>query len=105
MAISGGLAALAGATEVMGVHRRFIEGFSPDLGFTGIAVAVLGRNHPIGVVLTAFLFGILSTGGIYLERATNISSNIVVLIQGLVILFVAAPEIIKQIMPNKGGIK
>ncbi|MFW6029138.1 MAG: ABC transporter permease [Halanaerobiales bacterium] len=102
MAISGGLAALAGVTEVMGVHRRFIEGFSPDLGFTGIAVAVLGRNHPIGVILTAFLFGILSTGGIYLERATNVSSNIVVLIQGLVILFVAAPEIIKQFMPKKG---
>lgn len=94
MGLSGGLAGLAGATEVMGKYHRFIEGFSPSFGFTGIAVAILGRNHPFGVVLTAFLFGILDTGALRMARVTNVSSNLVTVIQSLVIISVAAPELI-----------
>ncbi|HYE82141.1 MAG TPA: ABC transporter permease [Clostridia bacterium] len=95
MAISGGIAALAGLCEVLGKYYRFIEGFSPSYGFTGIAVAILGRNHPFGVILTALLFGILDAGALRMDRLTSISSNMVMVIQSLVILFVAAPEIIK----------
>ena len=62
MVLSGGLAALAGITEVFGKYHRFIEGFSPSFGFTGIAVAILGRNHPAGVLLTALLFGMMDMG-------------------------------------------
>lgn len=95
MVLSGGIAALAGITEVFGKYHRFIEGFSPSFGFTGIAVAILGRNHPAGVMLTALLFGILDMGSLRMSRETMVSTNMVVVIQSLVILFVAAPELIK----------
>ncbi len=95
MAIGGSIASLAGITEVMGKQYRFIEGFSPSYGFTGIAVAVLGRNHPVGVVLSALLFGILDNGSLRMSRETAISSSIIVVIQSLVILFVSAPRLIE----------
>lgn len=97
MALSGGIAALAGITDVMGRYQRFIDGFSPSYGFTGVAVAVLGRNHPLGVILTSLLFAILDSGAMRMTRVTSISANMVNVIQGLVILFVAAPEIINFI--------
>ncbi|MCI8722109.1 MAG: ABC transporter permease [Ruminococcus sp.] len=95
MLLSGGIAALAGVTEVFGKYHRFIEGFSPSFGFTGIAVAILGRNHPAGVMLTAFLFGIMDMGSLRMSRETMVSTNMVTVVQSLVILFVAAPELIK----------
>lgn len=95
MTLSGGIAALAGITEVFGKYHRFIEGFSPSFGFTGIAVAILGRNHPIGVLLTACLFGIMDMGSLRMSRETMVSTNMVTVIQSLVILLVAAPELIK----------
>lgn len=101
MMLSGGVAAMAGTTEVMGKYGCFIEGFSPSFGFTGIAVAILGRNHPVGVLLTAFLFGILDTGALRMGRVTNVSTNIIVVVQSLVILLVSAPEIVKLIQRRK----
>ncbi len=93
MAISGGLAGLAGSTEVLSKYYRFIEGFSPSFGFTGIAIAILGRSHPIGVAITAFLFGLLDTGALRMARVTNVSSNLVTVIQSLVIISVATPQL------------
>lgn len=101
MMLSGGIAAMAGTTEVMGKYGSFIDGFSPSFGFTGIAVAILGRNHPAGVLLTAFLFGILDTGALRMGRVTNVSANIIVVVQSLVILLVSAPEIIKMVQIRK----
>lgn len=95
MTLSGGIAAMAGVTEVFGKYHRFIEGFSPSFGFTGIAVAILGRNHPAGVLLTALLFGIMDMGSLRMSRETAVSTNMVIVIQSLVILLVAAPELIK----------
>lgn len=95
MTLSGGIAALAGVTEVFGKYHRFIDGFSPSFGFTGIAVAILGRNHPAGVLLTALLFGIMDMGSLRMSRETLVSANMVTVIQSLVILFVAAPELIR----------
>ena len=103
MMLSGGIAAMAGSTEVMGKYGCFIDGFSPSFGFTGIAVAILGRNHPIGVLLTAFLFGVLDTGALRMGRVTNVSANIIVVVQSLVILLVSAPEIIKFFKRTKEG--
>ena len=97
MCLSGTIASLAGITEVLGKQYRFIEGFSPSFGFTGIAVAVLGKNHPIGVILSAFLFGALDNGALRMSRETIVSSSIVLLIQSLVILFVSAPKIFEFI--------
>ena len=103
MVLSGGLAGLAGVTEVFGKYHRFIEGFSPSFGFTGIAVAILGRNHPAGVLLTALLFGIMDMGSLRMARVTNVSTNMVTVVQSLVILLVAAPELIKWNKNRKRG--
>lgn len=95
MAISGGVAALAGAVEVMGVHRYFVKGLSPGFGFDGIAVAVLASNHPIGALFSALLFGALRSGSMEMDRSTDIPGDFVVIIQALVIIFVAIPWVIR----------
>ena len=68
MTLSGGIAAIASVTEMFGKYHRFIEGFSPSFGFTGIAVAILGKNHPVGVILTALLFGMMDMGALRMSR-------------------------------------
>jgi simple sugar transport system permease protein len=106
MLISGMFAGIGGAGEVLGLHKRFIFGFSPGYGFDGIAVAVLGRNHPVGVVLGALLFGALRNGGMVMKQVTNVPTDLVVVIQGIVILFVAAPEIFRIVRRiREGGIR
>jgi len=95
MAISGAIAGLAGSTLVLGVLHRFITNFSPGYGFTGIAVAVLARNHPWGVVPAALLFGALQAGGLSMQLFARIPSDLMTVIQGLVILFVSAPSLIR----------
>ncbi len=106
MVISGMIAGLGGSGEVLGLHKRFIFGFSPGYGFDGIAVAVLGRNHPVGVVLGALLFGALRNGGMVMKQMTNVPTDLVVVIQGIVILFVAAPEMFRIFRKLKeGGIR
>ena len=101
MAVSGGLAGLAGMTEVFGKHGSFIDGFSPGFGFTGIAVAVLGANNPFGLILTAILFGAMDAGAMKMSYVAGISANMVQVIQGLVILFVATPAIARRILFRK----
>jgi ABC-type uncharacterized transport system permease subunit len=91
MAVSGALAGMVGVNEVLGFRYRYYQGFSPGWGFTGIAVALLGRNHPLGVLLAALLFGALSRGGLFVDIFTeNVSKDLVLVLQALVILFVAA---------------
>jgi len=91
MAISGGLAGMVGINEVLGYRYRYYDGFSDNYGFTGIAVALLGRNHPVGVVLAALLFAVLQRGGVPVDAFTQlVSKDIVQILQALVILFVAA---------------
>jgi ABC-type uncharacterized transport system permease subunit len=91
MAISGGLAGMVGINEVLGYRYRYYDGFSANYGFVGIAVALLGRNHPVGVFLAAILFAILLRGGIFVDAFTmHVSKDIVDMLLGIVILFVAA---------------
>src|SRR5215217_6314115 len=91
MAISGALAGMVGINEVLGYRYRYYDGFSDNYGFTGIAVALLGRNHPAGVVLAALLFAVLQRGGVPVDAFTqHLSKDIVQILQALVILFVAA---------------
>jgi simple sugar transport system permease protein len=101
LVISGALAGLGGAGEVLGVHRRFIDGFSPGYGWDGLAVALIGGLNPIGALLAALLFGILRSGGMTMNRVTGVPIDIVTILQGLVILFVAAPVIIKYLRKRR----
>ncbi len=93
MCISGALAGLVGVNEIMGVHHRLMLDFTGGYGFVGIAVALMGRNHPIGIIFAALLFGMLYQGGAELSfEMPTITRDVVVVIQGLVILFTGALE-------------
>ena len=93
MCVSGALAGFVGINEIMGVQHRLLLDFTGGYGFVGIAVALMGRNHPIGVFLAALLFGALYQGGTELSfEMPTITRHMVVVIQGLVILFSGALE-------------
>jgi simple sugar transport system permease protein len=94
MFISGALTGLAGGIEVLGVHKYFIKGFSPGYGFDGLAIAVLGQNDPFGVLAAALLYGALRSGAQVMDRATRIPKDFVVVLQALIIIFVATPGIL-----------
>jgi simple sugar transport system permease protein len=91
MALSGALAGMVGINEVLGYRYRYYDSFSSGYGFTGIAVALLGRNHPVGVILASLLFGALLRGGLFVDIFTeHVSKDLVMVLQGIIILFVAA---------------
>jgi simple sugar transport system permease protein len=93
MVISGGLAGCLGVNELMGSEHRILLDFPGGAGFVGIAVALMGRNHPVGIVAAAILFGALYQGGSQLSfDMPHVNRDMVVLIQGLVILFCGALE-------------
>jgi len=102
--VSGAIAGLGGSGEILGVHRRFIQGFSPGYGWAGLAVALVGGLHPYGVILAAVLFGALRSGGMVMTRVTGVPLDIVFLLQALVILFVAAPKLIRTLL-RRGGLR
>ena len=95
MLVSGALAGLAGSAQVLGTDHWVGQGFSAGYGFDSIAIALLGKSHPLGVVLSALLFGILRSGATEMQSMAEIPIDIISIIQGLVIIFVAAPEIIR----------
>ncbi|HJQ56202.1 MAG TPA: ABC transporter permease, partial [Vineibacter sp.] len=91
MCLSGALAGFVGVNEILGVHHRLILNFTAGYGFAGIAVALMGRNHPVGIVLASLLFGALQQGGAELAfDIPAITRETVVVIQGLIILFCGA---------------
>jgi ABC-type uncharacterized transport system permease subunit len=95
MTVSGALAGLAGTAQVLGVDHWVGAGFSAGYGFDSIAIALLGKNHPVGVVLAALLFGTLRSGATRMQSLAGIPIDIISIIQSLVIVFVAAPAIIR----------
>ncbi|MBV9170122.1 MAG: ABC transporter permease [Chloroflexi bacterium] len=95
MAISGGLAGLAGSLEVVGLNFYHTAGFSVGYGFDSIAVALLGRGDPIGVIPSALLFGALRAGSSRMQFLSQIPIDIIDVIQALVLIFVAAPALIR----------
>lgn len=103
MALSGALAALAGAGEVMGVNHNIAQGFSPGYGYDSIALALMGGSNPLGVVLAALLFGALRNGATDMQALAGIPIDIVSIVQAFVIMFVAAPAIIRWIYRLKAG--
>lgn len=90
MLVSGAVAGLGGAEEVMGVYRAYFDGFSPGYGFDGIAVAMLANFNPLAVIAAAGLFGALESGGAVLQMTTNISKYLVEVLQFTTVLILAA---------------
>ncbi|MCI8402564.1 MAG: ABC transporter permease [Lachnospiraceae bacterium] len=99
MCVSGAIAGLAGVNQVLGVDRRLINEFSPGYGFNGIAVSALAAENPVGTILAGVIFGVLRAGVMELNRTTNIPIEFVDVIQAMVVVFVSAPLLIR----NLGG--
>ncbi len=99
MATAGALAGLAGANQVLGVLGRASPGFSAGIGFDAIAVALLGRSHPVGVLLAGLLFGALEAGGRQMQVDAGVSIDLIGIIQALIIVFIAAPLLVRAIFP------
>lgn len=94
MFISGALAGIGGACEVMGVQGYFISGMTTGYGFSGIAIAVMGHNEPIGTLASALLFGALNAGASSMNRMTSIPGEFISVLQALIILFISTPGIV-----------
>ncbi len=92
MILSGAFAGLAGAVEVTGVHHRMIEGLSGGYGFTGIVAALFGKLHPLGAIPASIIFGGLLVGADKMQRTVQVPSSLIVVIEGLIVLFVVASD-------------
>ncbi len=102
MTISGALAGMVAINEVLGYRHNYYDGFSAELGFLGIAVALLGRNHPLGIFIAALFFAVLKRGGIFVDIETRyVSKDLVEVLQALMILFVASSGILRRKLGGK----
>ena len=107
--ISGGLAGMMGLNELLGDQHRLVGGFTQGYGFVGIAVAFMGRNHPLGIIIASLLFGALYQGGSEVGfEISTITNDVIVMIQGLVILFAGAmPNLFRgitaKLLPAQAG--
>jgi general nucleoside transport system permease protein len=99
MGTAGALAGLAGANQVLGVLGRATPGFSAGIGFDAISVALLGRSHPVGVLFAGLLFGALKAGGRQMQVDAGVSIDLIGIIQALIIVFIAAPLLVRAIFP------
>jgi len=96
MFLAGGLAGLAGGVQILGIRKYMTPGFF-GYGFDAIALALLGRSHPAGVVGAAVLFGALRAGALRMQADTSIPIDIIVVIQALIIVFIAAPALVRAV--------
>lgn len=106
MFLSGIFAGLAGAVEITGLHQRLLHGFSAEMGFDAIAVALLGGLHPLGVTVAGFLFGALRVGANMMQRTVQVPASLVNVILGMTILLILAQRVlttltIKIVSPRK----
>ena len=103
MALAGGLAGMAGANQVMGLEPyKATPALAGAVGFDAITVALLGRSNPVGVLWAALLFGALAAGGREMQGAAQVPIDLVVVLQALIVIFVAAPGMIRAIYRVKG---
>jgi simple sugar transport system permease protein len=97
MAIAGGLAGLAGSAQVLGTERVLTAGVAASSGFDAITVALLGRSKPLGTVFAGILFGALRAGGVVMQARTGTPIDIVLVVQSLIVLFIAAPPLVRAV--------
>jgi ABC-type uncharacterized transport system permease subunit len=96
MALSGALAGLAGTGQILGLDHKMVRAFSTGYGFDSIALALLGNSHPLGVVVASLLFGFLRGGAARMQSVASVPVEIIRIVQALVIIFVAAPELVRR---------
>ncbi|MGI0487032.1 ABC transporter permease [Pantanalinema rosaneae CENA516] len=101
MALSGGLAGLAGAGEVMGLRYRLFENFSPGYGFDAIAIAFLSRGNIAGLILISLFFGALRSGANVMQRSAGVPFTVVYAIQGLTVLFIAIALVLERRLASR----
>ncbi|MGW8224606.1 MAG: ABC transporter permease [Anaerolineales bacterium] len=102
MAISGSLAGIAGANQAMGLAPyQVTQDFAGTIGFDALALALLGRSHPFGVLWAGLLFGALKAGGRQMQAAAQIPLDLVVVVQALIIVFIASPDLVRAIFRVK----
>lgn len=102
-ALSGGLAGIAGAVEVMGVQRKLLEGISGGCGYTAILITLLAGNRPFGVLITSILFAALSVGANSMQRQMGIPAAIVDFIIGMIVLLILARRLFRFKKQKKEG--
>jgi simple sugar transport system permease protein len=105
MVVAGALAGLAGAAQVLGTEKVLTAGVAASFGFDAITVALLGRSKPLGTFLAGLLFGALRAGGFAMQARTGTPIDIVLVVQSLVVLFIAAPPLVRAVfrLPKPGG--
>ncbi|MGB7859521.1 MAG: ABC transporter permease [Acidimicrobiia bacterium] len=107
MFLSGGLAGIAGATQTLGLPPYTVtDNFAGNIGFDAIALALLGRSHPFGVLWSGLIFGALIAGGRTMQAAAGVTVDLVVVMQALIVIFIAAPELVRTIFgvkPTESG--
>ncbi len=103
MVLSGAFAGLVATNEVMGFRHRFLDNFSSGIGFMGIAVALLGRNSPLGVLFAALLFGVLNTGALEVDVFTDVPRELILVVQAVTIILVVVGNEIVQRRRGRGA--
>lgn len=101
--LSGALAGLAGGIEVTGTLGRVVDGFSPGYGFNGIPVALMAHGNPFGIILSALLLGAMRNGAVNMQAMVGVSSDLVDIIQGLVIIFIGSEYLIRYYIKKIAG--
>jgi len=106
MAIAGALAGLGGSAQVLGTERVLTAGVAASFGFDAITVALLGRSKPLGIVLAGVLFGALRAGGFAMQARTGTPIDVVLVVQSLIVLLIAAPPLVRSIfrLPGPGAL-
>ena len=102
MGMSGALAATAGIVQVLGIQHNMTAQVASGYGFNAIAVALLARSNPVAILPAALLFGALANGSSFMQLQTQVSSDLISIVQASVIVFVAAPEIIRWLLRIRG---
>lgn len=97
MVVAGGLAGLAGSAQMLGTEKTLTAGIAASFGFDAITVALLGRSKPLGTFLAGLLFGALRAGGFAMQSRTGTPIDIVLVVQSLVVLFIAAPPLVRAV--------
>jgi simple sugar transport system permease protein len=103
MLLAGGLAGLAGVSQILGTNPAITQDIDAGIGFDGITVALLGRAKPWGSVLAGVLFGALKAGGVQMQARTGTPIDLVVVIQALIVLFIAAPQLVRAVFRLRAG--